>query len=47
MKADSTRESWSCRCGTFRITAHAQVNQEELLVARDKKWCQEICTGMY
>ena len=47
MRADFTRESWSYRYETSRTTAHAWVNQEGLLVARDKKWCQEIYARIY
>jgi len=42
-RADPIRKSWSSRCRISRITANTWVNQEELLVARDKRQCQEIC----
>jgi len=34
MRASLIRKLWSSRYRTFRITKDAQVNQEELLVAR-------------
>ena len=40
-------QPWSSRCETFRITMNAWINQEKLLVAKDKKQYQEICTRMY
>ena len=37
----------SSRCRTSRTIKDAQVNQKELLVARDKRRYQEICSRIY
>ena len=47
MRANFTGKLWSSKCGTSRTTVNAWVNQEILLVARDKKWYQEICSRMH
>ena len=47
MRANSTRKSWFYRFGTSKTATHTWVNQEKLLVARDKKQCQEICAKIY
>ena len=47
MRVNSIREPWSSRYETSRTTANAQVNQEKLLVVRDKRQYQEIHSRMY
>ena len=46
-RASLTRKSQSSRCRTSRTIKDAQVNQKELLVARDKRKHQEICSRIY
>jgi len=46
-RANPTRKLWSSRYSIPRITKNAWVNQEKLLVTRDKKWYQEICSRIY
>ena len=47
IRTNSIGEPWPSRYDTSRTAANAQVNQEKLLVARDKKWYQEICSKIY
>ena len=44
---DSTRESRLNRHGTSRTIMDARIDQEELLVARTKGRCQEICIRLF
>jgi len=46
-RANPARKLQSSRYRTFRITKNAWVNQEELLVARNQKQHQEICSRMH
>jgi len=41
MIANSTRKPWTSRCRISRTTKDAWVDQEKLLVAKDKEWYQE------
>ena len=46
MRTNTTIKSWSSRYRTSKTTKNAQINQEKLLVARNMKWYQEICSRM-
>ena len=46
LRTNPTKESWNSRYRTFRTTKNAQVNQEELLVAINIEWHQEVCSEM-
>ena len=43
---NSMGKSWSSRYRAFRTTKDARTTQMELLVARSKRRCQEICTRL-
>ena len=46
LRANSIKESQTSKYRISKTTKNAQVNQEELLVARNKEWHQEIYTEM-
>ena len=46
IRADPTRKLWTSRYKIHRTTKNTWVDQEELLVAENKKWYQEIYSGM-
>ena len=47
IRASLTRKSQFSRCRISRTIKDTQVNQKELLVARDKRRHQEICLRIY
>jgi len=40
-------ELWTSRHKIFKITKNTWVSQEKLLMARNKKWYQKICSKIY
>jgi len=45
--SQTTRELWLSGYKVSRTTTNTRIDQEELLVARAKRTCQEICTRLF